>query len=269
MLEAAAENGKHRLIDSPGRTGPPGPTPLGQPVPAGVALVPTERKVTGFSTSLVIPALNEARNLGWVLAQIPSWVHEVILVDGHSTDATVEMAQACLSGIRVVKQQRPGKGAALRDGFAAATGDVIAMIDADGSMSPAELPRYLHFLEEGYDFVKGSRFVAGGGSFDMTPLRRHGNRGLMTVVQLLYRQRLTDLCYGYMAFHRRFLPYLDLRSDGFDIETEMVLRAIRIGLRIAEVPSLEMPRRSGRSHLNAFGDGLRVLRTAYVERGRR
>lgn len=218
------------------------------------------------TVSVIIPAKNEARNLAWVLEQIPAWVHEVILVDGLSTDATLEMARASWPDIRIVHEMRPGKGAALRAGFEAATGELVVMLDADGSMSPTELLRFVNLLEDGYDFVKGSRFVAGGGSFDLTTFRKAGNKGLMSLVSMLYRVRLTDLCYGFMAFRRRYLAHLDLRADGFEIETEMVLHAVRAGLRIAEVPSLELPRRSGRSNLHAISDGMRVLRTVLADR---
>src|SRR5215813_9396005 len=218
--------------------------------------------------SLVIPAKNEARNLPWVLEQIPDSVSEVILVDGESTDATLMMATVCRPDIRIVAGRRPGKGYPLRSGFAAATGDVIVMLDADGSMSPQEIPRYLYFLENGYDFVKGSRFVAGGGSLDLTRLRSAGNRALLTLVNSRYRVRLTDLCYGFCAFRRCYLQYLRLQASGFEIEAEMVVGALRAGLRIAEVPSLELPRRSGRSNLHALRDGTRVLRTLLHEHGR-
>src|SRR5690242_3841803 len=88
---------------------------------------------TRHSVSVVIPALNEAENLPHVLPRIPAWVHEVILVDGHSTDATVAVARELRRDIRVIRQQGHGKGAALRSGFAAARGDIIVMLDADGS----------------------------------------------------------------------------------------------------------------------------------------
>jgi glycosyltransferase involved in cell wall biosynthesis len=218
------------------------------------------------TVSLVIPARNEARNLGWVLEQVPPCVTELILVDGCSTDASCEMARHHWPGVRIISDDAHGKGSALRAGFEASTGDAIVMLDADGSMSATEIPRFLHFLDHGYDFVKGSRFVAGGGSFDITRLRRVGNRGLMALVNLLYDTTLTDLCYGFVAFRRRYLPYLRLRSDGFEIETEMVLHALRAGLRIAEVPSVELPRRSGQSRLRTFHDGARVLRTVMNER---
>ncbi|HEY6794075.1 MAG TPA: glycosyltransferase family 2 protein [Kineosporiaceae bacterium] len=214
-----------------------------------------------MSVTLVIPAKNEAANIAGVLAQVPNCVDEIILVDGHSTDATVITARACRPDVRVVTQEGTGKGSALRTGFLAATCDVIVMMDADASMSPMEIPHFLHFLSNGYDFVKGSRFMGGGGSLDITPARRWGNRALLGLFNSLYSSRLTDLCYGFCAFHRRYLSHLNLTATGFEIEAEMVVRATQAGLRVAEVPSLESPRRAGRSNLNAVTDGTRVLRT--------
>jgi glycosyltransferase involved in cell wall biosynthesis len=219
------------------------------------------------TVSLVIPVRNEARNIAWVLEQIADDVDEIILVDGNSTDATLITARTYRPDITVVPQEGVGKGSALRTGFFAATGDIIVMMDADGSMAPQEIRHYLHFLTHGYDFVKGSRFIAGGGSLDITRFRRLGNRFLLAVFNTLYDGDLTDLCYGFCAFHRRYLELLSLSATGFEIEAEMTVRAMQVGLRIAEVPSLELPRRSGKSNLNAVRDGTRVLRT--VLRGHR
>jgi glycosyltransferase involved in cell wall biosynthesis len=215
---------------------------------------------TGLVT-VVIPTKNEAANIAWVLEQIPVCVDEVVLVDGNSTDATVVTARSCRPDVRVVAQQLTGKGDALRIGMAAASGDVIVMMDADGSMSPQEIPRFLYFLSNGYDFVKGSRFIGGGGSLDITRTRRLGNHALLQLVNTLYRVQLTDLCYGFFAVHRRYLAFLDLTTPGFEIETQLTICAVRAGLRIAEVPSLELPRRHGQSNLRTFRDGMRVLRT--------
>ena len=211
--------------------------------------------------SLVIPVRNEARNVGWVLEQIANDVDEILLVDGNSTDVTLITARRCRPDIRVVPQQGAGKGSALRTGFLAATGDIIVMMDADGSMSPQEIRHYLHFLTNGYDFVKGSRFISGGGSLDITRIRGLGNWFLLTVFNTVYDAHLTDLCYGFCAFHRRYLDHLQLSATGFEIEAEMTVRAMQAGLRIAEVPSLELPRRTGASNLHAIRDGIRVLRT--------
>jgi glycosyltransferase involved in cell wall biosynthesis len=160
-----------------------------------------------------------------------------------------------------VPQQGTGKGSALRTGFQEATGDIVVMMDADGSMSPQEIRHYVHFLTNGYDFVKGSRFISGGGSLDITPIRRLGNLFLLTAFNTAYDAHLTDLCYGFCAFHRRYLEHLRLSATGFEIEAEMTVRAMQAGLRIAEVPSLELPRRTGASNLHAIRDGIRVLRT--------
>jgi glycosyltransferase involved in cell wall biosynthesis len=217
--------------------------------------------LTNPTVSLVIPVRNEARNIGWVLEQIDDEATEIIIVDGDSTDVTIITARRSRPDIRVVPQQGPGKGNALRTGFLAATGDIIIMMDADGSMSPSEIPHYVHFIANGYDFVKGSRFIGGGSSLDITWFRRFGNRFLLEVFNSLYHGHLTDLCYGFCAFDRRYLDHLHLSATGFEIEAEMTVRAMQAGLRIAEVPSVELPRRSGESNLHAIRDGIRVLRT--------
>jgi len=218
------------------------------------------------TVSVVIPALNEAENLPYVLPLIPSWVDEVLLVDGHSTDNTVEVARELLPQIRIVYQEGRGKGAALRSGFAAATGDIIVMMDADGSTDPAEIPLFCAALLHGADFVKGSRFLQGAGTADMEVHRMLGNLVFVMSVRLLFGGNFSDLCYGYNAFWRRTLPALDLDGDGFEIETMMNVRALRAGLKVAEVPSFEYRRRHGTSRLRAIPDGWRVLRTIFKER---
>lgn len=211
--------------------------------------------------SLVIPVRNEARNIARVLEQIADEVDEIILVDGNSTDATLITACSYRPDIRVVTQEGIGRGSALRTGFSAAAGDIIVTMDGNGSMAPQEIRHYLHFLSNGYDFVKGSRFIAGGSSLSITHFRRLGNRFLLGAFNTLYDTELTDLCYGFCAFHRRYLDLLALSATGDEIEAEMVVRAMQAGLRVAEVPSLEISKRSGKSNLHAIRDGIRVLRT--------
>ena len=210
--------------------------------------------------TIVIPAKDEARNVAWVLRRLPPGIDEVILVDGHSTDDTIAVARAVRPDVVVATERGPGKGAAMRTGMDMATGDIIVTIDADGSMDPRELDRYVEAARDA-DLVKGSRFAAEGGTDDMSPIRWLGNGLLLGLVNLLYGARLTDLCYGYCAVRKSALPALALRSDGFEIETEMTVRALRAGLRVGEVPSFELPRRYGTSHLRAFTDGWRVLVT--------
>jgi glycosyltransferase involved in cell wall biosynthesis len=227
--------------------------------------------------SVIIPTLNEARNLGHVFPALPAGLHEVIVVDGHSTDGTPDIARKLMPQVRVVTQTRTGKGNALACGFAAATGDIIVMIDADGSTDPAEIPRFVAALTSGADFAKGSRFSPGpgAGSSDITPLRRLGNRMLGMVVNAMFGTRYSDLCYGYNAFWAKHVPMFDLRvntkgqsaawGDGFEIETLLNLRAATAGLAIAEVPSFEHARIHGTSNLHTLRDGVRVLRTILAE----
>ena len=228
--------------------------------PVGSAAAPTLPRV-----SVVIPALNEAANLPWVLARLPDDLFEVILVDGHSHDNTVEVARRCRPDIRVVCQGGHGKGNALACGFAAARGDVIVTLDGDGSTKPEEIPRFVEALRHGADFAKGSRFAPGGGSADITAMRKAGNRALVCLVNLLFRTKYTDLCYGFNAFWARYLPKLEVDSDGFEVESLLNVKAARSGLKVSEVPSFECGRLHGPSNLRAWPDGMRVLRTVLSE----
>ncbi len=215
--------------------------------------------------SVVIPALNEEENLPLILTRLPEWIHEVILVDGNSTDGTVEIARRLCPGIRILHQVGKGKGDALRMGFEAVTGDVVVMLDADGSTDPAEIPAFVQALVDGADFVKGSRFLPGGGTADMPLYRRLGNSCFLLAVGVLFRGTFSDLCYGYNAFWTRVLPDVLPECDGFEVETWMNLRALRAGLRIAEVPSFEAKRVYGESRLRTIPDGWRVLGTIVKE----
>jgi glycosyltransferase involved in cell wall biosynthesis len=210
--------------------------------------------------------MNEAENLPHVFATLPRWVDEIVLVDGNSTDDTVAVARRLRPGLRVVQQRGKGKGNALAAGFAACTGDIIVMIDADGSTDGREIIRFVRALVAGADYAKGSRFANGGGSDDITPIRRLGNFVLSTMVNRLYGTRYTDLCYGYNAFWARHLDALGLDCDGFEIETLMNIRAAKAGLRIHEIPSHERNRIYGASNLRAVRDGWRVLKTIIRER---
>jgi len=230
--------------------------------------------------SVIIPTLNEARNLPYVFGELPSGIYEIIVVDGHSVDGTLAVVRDLRPDARIVMQTRSGKGNALACGCAAATGDIIAMIDADGSTDAGEIPSFVSALLDGADFAKGTRFAKGGGSEDITHLRGLGNRVLTGLVNLLYSTRYTDLCYGFNVFWQKHLPVLGFHAttalpagnngcpwgDGFEIETLINVRIAAAGLAVAEVPSFERSRIHGVSNLSAFSDGIRVLRTILHER---
>ena len=222
--------------------------------------------MTAASVSVVLPVRNEAANLPWVFERMPAAVHEVVLVDGNSSDDTVAVAKEHWPSLVVVHQEGNGKGAALMQGFRAATGEIIVMIDGDGSTDPAEIPRFVAALLTGADFAKGTRFVAGGGSADITPIRRMGNRVLAGAVNTLWGSNYSDLCYGYNAFWARCLPHVMAECTGFEVETLMNIRIATARLSVVEVPSFEQERRFGTSNLHARRDGMRVLRTILAER---
>jgi hypothetical protein len=230
---------------------------------------PDRRASRSTKVSVVVPAMNEGKNIGHVLERLPEGLHEVILVDGNSKDDTIEAARSAYPSIRVTTQSGRGKGDAFRTGFAAVTGNLVVMLDADGSADPAEIPRFVAALEAGADFAKGSRFLDEGGSADITKMRSLGNACLSGTANLLHGTHFTDLCYGYNAFWARCLPFIALDVPGFEVETLINLRIAAAGMKITEVPSYEEERISGVSNLKTFRDGFRVLGTILSESRRR
>jgi glycosyltransferase involved in cell wall biosynthesis len=218
------------------------------------------------SISVVMPTLCEARNLPEVIPRIPVEVHEVLIVDGHSADDTVAVARTLSPKVRVLYQDGRGKGDALMCGIRAARGEIVVTLDADGSTDPCEIPRFVEALERGADFAKGSRFLADGGSDDITKLRSAGNWLLTRFVNALFGTRYTDLCYGYNAFWTERVAAMEIDADGFEIETLFALRAAKAGLKIIEVPSREASRIHGTSNLHTFRDGWCILNLIFRER---
>jgi glycosyltransferase involved in cell wall biosynthesis len=231
---------------------------LYRPISAELAIAPT--------VTVVIPARNEAANLPHVLSTLPSWISEIVLVDGHSSDDTIAVTRVLCPEAKVIAQSGRGKGDALLAGFAAATGDIIVTIDADGSTDGAEIVLFVAALVAGADFAKGSRFSGTGRSDDITGLRRGGNRLLNVLVNRLFGTQFSDLCYGYNAFWARHLDVLNIDCAGFEIETLMNIRAAKAGLKIHEIPSHERSRIFGTSNLRAVRDGWRILKLIMRER---
>ncbi|MFX4262557.1 glycosyltransferase family 2 protein [Pelotomaculum propionicicum] len=209
--------------------------------------------------------LNEEKNLPYVLPRLPKDIDEILIVDGRSRDKTVEAAKKLCPRARVVFQPGKGKGDALRYGIRRARGDIIVMLDADGSMAPEEIPRFVQPLLEGYDFVKGSRFLPGGGTSDMPKHRVFGNWVFTTLTNIFHRTKYTDLCYGYNAFWKKAFKKVFFKGNGFEVETEINIKINKAGLKVIEVPSFETERLNGEGKLHSLKDGYRILSTIFKE----
>jgi hypothetical protein len=258
-LEASALN--EQLSQQIGTTiGNPLRTSNGKPHGKnGLAAIEHVRPTVPLPVSVVIPTWNEGENIGHVLGLMPD-VEELVIVDAYSDDGTVDIVLQHRPDATIVLQKPAGKGTAMRAGFEVASADYVVSMDGDGSMHPGEIPGYVALFEQGYDVVKGSRGAVGGGSTDLTPLRRAGNWGLVSLYNTMFGTRLSDLCYGFIGFRRDKLPMLGLYADGFEIEVQIIAHAQLAGLSLAELPSKEADRLNGESHLNTWRDGHRVLK---------
>jgi len=217
---------------------------------------------------VIIPTLNEEQNIAGVIRELHKMsYHNILVIDGNSNDRTVEVAKEF--GVNVLLQNGRGKGTALRQVFnhESLNGDVVVMMDADGSMSPKEIPLFIEALDSGADLVKGSRFLWYAHSEDMNLIRRIGNKFFISLVNWLCSANYTDLCYGFAAFRKDAIKklYPHLKSTNFEIETEIFIKARKLGLKVVEVPSIEFRRRHGKSNLSAFRDGLKILKTIVEE----
>ncbi len=229
-----------------------------------------ELKPTTLSSKPKITALictlNEAENLAHVLPRIPEWVDEVLLVDGHSTDNTVEVARRLRPDIRVVYQPGIGKGDALKYGFKQASGDIIVTLDADGTTDPEEIPKFIQPLLNGYDFAKGSRFA-------LKPPRnkpRHrifGNWLITITFNILFFRKYTDLCSGYSAFRKKAIERVNLSSlDGFEDEPLINTRVRKAGLKVIEVGHIDRGRLGGNIKAPSWRQGFKAIKTIIRER---
>lgn len=215
--------------------------------------------------TILIPTLNEEPNIAQVLDELMrfrSFFKEIIIVDNCSTDKTVDICRKY--PVRIIEEKRKGKGIAIKAGVKSASNDFVIVMDADGSHRPEEIPLIIEKLAQNHDLVKGSRFTRGGGTYDMTPLRKMGNLFLLSIINL-WGAKYTDLCYGYIGFKKhvfeRFMP----NSDGFDTDVEFAVKIFKNRLKVCEFPSIERGRYYGNPKGNVFKVGLKDLRTVIRE----
>ncbi|MFH1564080.1 MAG: glycosyltransferase family 2 protein [Nitrospirota bacterium] len=204
--------------------------------------------------SVVIPAKDEGEGIKGIIEQVTPFANEVIVIDGHSKDNTREIAAQ--HGATVISDNNKGKGDAYRVGINAAEGDIIVFIDGDGSHEPKDIPRLVEsILQQKADLVVGSRMLGGSDEF-------HGNfynyvrmvgGGLITlIINLRFNVALTDCLNGFRAIKKDVALDLNLQANQFDIEQEMVIKCLKKGYQVGEVPSHEYERQWGKSKLPTF-----------------
>jgi len=212
-----------------------------------------------MKVTVQIPTLNEGESLAHTLKQIPrEVVDEVLVIDGHSTDNTREVAESF--GCRFLLQPGKGYGNAMKFGFQNASGDVIISMDADGSPNPQDIPRLVAKLKEGYDLVLGSRYLPGAGTEDDTLVRHVGNKFFTFLTNFIHGTKISDSCYFFAAMRKEMLLKLDLKTEDFSFCIEVPVKARKAGFKIAEIPCFERKRVASTSRVNAIRDGLKILR---------
>jgi glycosyltransferase involved in cell wall biosynthesis len=210
------------------------------------------------TTTAILAALDEAATIGEVIRRCLVYVDEVVVVDDGSRDGTAQVAAA--AGARVLRNGRNlGKGAALRRAAGEARGDVLVTLDADGQDDPADIPGLLAAIEAGADLVIGSRFRGGFAPGAITPVNRLGNLALTAMLNLLYGVRLSDTQAGFRAIRRTLWQRLPLAAARYEVETEVLVRALQARARVVEVPVARRARAHGRSALHGLRDGGRIL----------
>jgi len=216
--------------------------------------------------TVIIPARNEAGGIAQIISAVKNFCDEVIVVDGHSTDDTHRIAEQ--HGAKVVLDGGKGKGDGIRTGIASAKADILVFIDADGSHEPSDVPALVRPIIGGEaDMVIASRNKGGSDEFKMdfeNLIRQVGSDIATALVNCRFGTDLTDIQNGFRAIRFEVAKALELRANDFDIEEEMVIKALRKGYRVIEVPSHEYERKWGSSKLSTW-KGWKFIWRLFVE----
>ena len=210
-----------------------------------------------MSISVIIPTLNEAGCLKKVIEEIPKIVAEIIVVDGGSTDDTVELAKSL--GVKVVIQENKGLGDALMLGIKSSHENIVVLLDGDGSFNPQDILGLVNLIHQGNEVVFGTRYHRDSGSQDDTPVRYLGNQFFTALMRLIFKVNLTDSLFTYVAAKRSALENLNLKYPGFEFCIEFPIKVHLSGLSYTEMPSFERKRIAGKSKVNAFIHGTIIL----------
>ena len=212
--------------------------------------------------SLIILTRNEIEGLTALFDSIPiSAFDEAFAVDYNSTDGTREFLTK--KGIRLVEQEKRGRGEAFRLGSSIATGEILAFFSPDGNEDPADLPRLATLVEQGADLAVASRFLPGSRNEEAAsklPLRSWANQAFTLLANLFFGGKMTDTINGYRVIRKDKFNALDLDAEGFAIEYQMSIRAMKRKYKIVEIPTVEGDRIGGQSTASSIPTGLKVLR---------
>jgi len=211
---------------------------------------------------IIIPTINEAKTVGMVIDEIPrqaleqaGYHVEVMVIDGGSTDGTIQIAEE--KGARVVVEPRRGKGRGIRTALDMAQAEFMFMLDGDYTYPPGYITQMLELLRDTYPVVIGSRLRGQIEKGGMSRLNVIGNHLLTLMANILYGTRISDLCTGYWGLRGEVIPNLNLSADGFDFEAELFSQVVKKGYRIGEVP-IYYRRRQTPAKLSSLRDGLRI-----------
>jgi len=215
--------------------------------------------------SVIIPVFNEEATVGDIITRTKNTLekmgvkHEVLVVDDGSDDMSADIALERKA--TVLRDFHQGKGIALRSGFRHAKGEMVVTVDADGSHKPEEIPLVLRFLiENRADFVVGSRFANSEANKTKIPkINRTGNRLFNNLTGYLTGVKISDSQSGFRAIRTRLIKRMKLRSQGYEVESEMLIKALKMGARVAETPISFDQRTVGNSKLDPLKDGARIL----------
>ncbi len=220
-----------------------------------------------MKVSVVLAAHNEAESISAVIRQVRERLAEaeLIVVDDGSRDNTADLAEQ--AGAQVIRYtSNRGKGAAMRQGIAASSGEWLLFLDADGQDDPADIPVLLAEIGEGVGLINGSRFLGTLLPGSIHPLNRIANQGLTALLSLLFGHRITDSQAGFRVIRGDLARAMALRSDEYEFETEVLAKVLCSDLRVVEVPVTRHPRTGGRTDFRRVHNGLRILRTMLRER---
>jgi glycosyltransferase involved in cell wall biosynthesis len=224
-----------------------------------------DREHEELSVSVVIPVFNEEVTIGNVVTRTKRTMeqlgasYEILVVDDGSDDRSADIAQELKA--HVLRKAHQGKGFALRYGFRHAKGELVVTLDADGSHKPEEIPLVLRYiLEDRADFVVGSRFADSEDNKTKIPkINRTGNRMFNDLIWYLTGAKITDSQSGFRAIRSSLIKSMNLGSYGYEVESEMLVKALKMGARVTETPISFVQRTVGNSKLDPIRDGTRIL----------